>query len=42
LQNPLECIFKFPIDKDFAVSKVTFSIGDKLIETQIMDKEEAK
>ena len=42
LQNPIECIYQFPVDKTFAVSDVTIEIGDKVIQTKIMEKEEAK
>ena len=42
LQNPIECIYQFPVDKTFAVSDVTIEIDDKVIQTKIMEKEEAK
>ena len=42
LKNPIECVYQFPVDKAYAVSTVTVEINDKVIETKIMEKEEAK
>ena len=42
LKAPLECVYQFPVDKAFAVSKVEVEVGDKQISTKIMEKEEAK
>ena len=41
-KSPIECVYKFPTDYTFAVTGVSVKIGDKTIETQIMEKKEAE
>ena len=38
----MECLFQFPIDKKYVVSNVEITIGEKVIHTKILEKEEAK
>ena len=40
--NPIECTFEFPIEKNTVVSKLIAQIDDKVIEAKIKAKEEAK
>ena len=42
LTAPLECVYQFPLDKSYAVSNVEILIGDRFIQTKILEKEEAK
>ena len=39
--GPLECVYNFPTDQDFAVTGLTMKIGEKEIETEIMPKKKA-
>ena len=41
-RHPIECVYKFPSDYYFAVVGVSVKIGDKLIETEIMEKKKAE
>lgn len=41
-ENPIECTFEFPIEKNTVVSKLIAQIDDKIIEAKIKAKEEAK
>ena len=38
----IELKFRFPQDKKFIVSKMMFTLGDKTIETKVMEKEKAQ
>jgi len=39
---PVECVYEFPTDPEYAVSRVRVTIDDKEIVTEIHEKEEAK
>ena len=41
-QNPVECVYKFPLDPHFVVTGVSIKMDDKIITTDIMEKEKAK
>ena len=41
-ENPVECIYKFPSDYTFAVVGLSVTVGDKTIETEIMEKKQAE
>lgn len=41
-ENPIECTFEFPLEKNTVVSKLIAQIDDKTIEAKIKEKEEAK
>lgn len=38
---PLECLFQLPIEKDFILSQLYFTIDDVTIKTEIMEKNSA-
>ena len=40
--SPLEVQFQFPSDPEFALTQIRVKIGDKEIETKIMEKEKAE
>ena len=40
--NPLEVTLMFPIEKDYALGKLTIQIGDTIIEGKIMSKDKAE
>ena len=42
MEKPVECVFRFPLNEEFAVSGVTVTMNDKIIETDIMAKEKAE
>ena len=41
-ENPIECTFEFPVEKNTVVSKLIAQIDDRVIEAKIKAKEEAK
>ena len=41
-ENPIECTFEFPLEKNTVVSKLVALIDGKTIEAKIQEKEEAK
>ena len=41
-ETPVECIYKFPSDYTFAVVGLSVTVGDKTIETEIMEKKQAE
>jgi len=41
-ETSIECTFEFPLSEKSAVTKLCAQIGDKLIEANIKEKEEAK
>ena len=41
-ENPIECTYEFPLDKETLLSKLTIHIDDKVIEALVLEKEEAK
>jgi hypothetical protein len=40
--NPIECTFEFPIEKETVVTKLIAEIDNKVVEAKIKAKEEAK
>ena len=40
--SPIECTFEFPLGEKSALTRLCAQIGDKLIEANIREKEEAK
>ena len=41
-ESPLEVTLMFPIEKDYALGKLTIQIGDTIIEGKIMSKDKAE
>ncbi|CAI2378146.1 unnamed protein product [Moneuplotes crassus] len=41
-ENPIECLLKFPLSDEFAVTGVTIKMEDKEIQTDIMPKKKAE
>ena len=41
-ENPVECTFEFPVEKETCVTKLIAEIDNKVIEAKIKAKEEAK
>ena len=41
-ENPIECIYKFPSDAAYTIVGLEVKIGDNIINTKIMEKEQAK
>ena len=40
--SPVECVYEFPTDAEYAVARVRVTIDEKEIVTEIHEKEEAK
>ena len=40
--NPIEFVYKFPKDKKSLIAKMTVTIGDRVVEAKIEEKEEAE
>ena len=41
-ENPIECIYKFPSDSAYTIVGLEVKIGDNIINTKVMEKEQAK
>jgi Ca-activated chloride channel family protein len=41
-EKPIECTFEFPIEPHVVVSRLVVRIGDKTVEAQVKELEEAK
>ena len=40
--GPIEAVYNFPVDEDFTVVGMTAEIGEKVVQTEVMEKKEAR